>query len=63
MDIFRMKKSSLIKGLVRLCPKMVKILIFGLSALAVVAYGFTLVRVSVRPSVRHTISGDPRIRF
>ena len=27
------------------------------------AYGFTLVRPSVRPCVRHTISGDPRIRF
>ena len=34
-------------------------LIFGLSALADEAYGFTLVRACVR----HSISGDPRIRF
>ena len=36
------------------------IIIIGLSALAVEAYGFTLVRPSVRPFVR---SFDPRIRF
>ena len=39
----------------------------GLSALAVEAYGSTLVRSSVRPSVRSfvrdAISGDPHIRF
>ena len=38
----------------------------GLSALAVEAYGFTLVRSSVRSSVRarrDAISGDPRNRF
>ena len=36
---------------------------FGLSALAVEAYGFTLVRPFVRSFVRDAISGDPRIRF
>ena len=33
----------------------------GLSVLAVEAYGFTLVRLFVRPCVRHTISGDHQI--
>ena len=35
----------------------------GLSALAEEAYGITLVRPCVRACVRHSISGDPRIRF
>ena len=38
-------------------------MVFGLLALAVEAYGITLVRPFVRPFVRHTISGDQRIRF
>ena len=48
-----------------LCAR--KFSFIGLSALAVEAYGFTLVRPSVRsfvrPFVRDAISGDPRIRF
>ena len=46
-----------------LCARKFSFIIIGLSALAVEAYGFMLVRHCVRPFVRDAISRDPRIRF